>query len=129
MLSNRPYPFPLTLSLAHPLPYGLDTTPGDDDYGDGLRVAHRWFSFSCGADRQAGTVSSYRLGVGEFFCLKPFGPVRCLQRWVRILFAHVRIVWMALQKKNSLGQDPCAVVSILEAACLGVGEHYLLYAY
>ena len=59
----------------------------------------------------------FRLGFCTFAQISPFV---CVTLWA--LMGGLR-VW-ALQKKNSLGQDPCDVCSILEAACRAVGEYY-----
>ena len=63
--------------------------------------------------------------MGAFFCVKVFALVSTQNRLcVSRALTRGLSVW-ASQKKNSLGQDPCDVVSMLEAACRGLGEWYI----
>jgi len=40
----------------------------------------------------------------------------------RVLLGRSRVDRTPLQNENSLGQDPCAIGSMLETACRGIGK-------
>lgn len=44
------------------------------------------------------------------------------KRQLMFLFGRSRVDSTPVQNRNSLGQDPCVISSMLDAACRGVGE-------
>ncbi|KAF9647147.1 hypothetical protein BDM02DRAFT_3117514 [Thelephora ganbajun] len=65
-------------------------------------------------------MNSKRLRAATIFALSAFGP-RSFGVWAQSDMAVCNSGWD--WNKNSLGQDPCAISSILDAACRGVGSY------
>ena len=101
-------------------PLHVPETPAGDDDRNRFRAVRPWSTPSWSVGGLSGKLYC-RLGVGMFFGSSACGfrPCSCLS--LHIFRLRSRGI-CSLQNRNSIGQDPCRVVSSLEASCRGDGE-------